>query len=154
MPVCFNTQTLSDDEESYSDFHIKTLADGAPVEGIRHQHGTGPSFTEVPKAIPTMVDFHDETALVAKGDSEHYLTPTSELLRIHQKLNHLPFKTIQLMAANGYYEKRLVDCRVPQCSACLYGKSARRPWRTKAQPTGASKHAEHCGTRQSTSLFS
>ena len=139
MPVCFNTQTLSDDEESYSDFHIKTLADGAPVEGIRHQHGTGPSFTEVPKAIPTMVDFHDETALVAKGDSEHYLTPTSELLRIHQKLNHLPFKTIQLMAANGYYEKRLVDCRVPQCSACLYGKSARRPWRTKAQPTGASK---------------
>ena len=43
------------------------------------------------------------------------------------------------MAANGYYKKRLVDCQVPQCSACLYGKSARRPWRTKAQPTGASK---------------
>ena len=89
MPVCFNMQILLDDEKSYSDFHIKPLADGAPVEGIRHQHGTDPSLMEVPKAIPTMVDFYDETALVAKGDSEHYLTPTSELLHIHQKLNQI-----------------------------------------------------------------
>ena len=67
------------------------------------------------------------------------MTPTSELLRIHQKLNHLPFKTIQLMAASGYYSKRLVGCHVPRCSACLFGKSARRPWRTKAQTIGTIK---------------
>jgi hypothetical protein len=54
-----------DDEESYSDFCIKPIADGAPVEGIMHQHETGPLHMEVPITIPTTVDFHDETALVA-----------------------------------------------------------------------------------------
>ena len=67
MPVCFNMQILLDDEKSYSDFHIKPLAEGATVEGIRHQQGNGPLLMEVPTAIPTMVDFHDATALAARG---------------------------------------------------------------------------------------
>ena len=72
-----------------------------------------PIGNRVPRTIPNTVDFHGETALVAKGNSEHDLKPTSDYLHIHQMLSHLPFKTIQLMAANGYYAKRLVDCQVP-----------------------------------------
>jgi hypothetical protein len=60
-------------------------------------------------------------------------------MHIHQKLNHLPFRSIQLMAANGHYEKRLVDCCVPKCLACLFGKSTCQLWRVKAKQTGASK---------------
>ena len=40
--------------------------------------------------------------------SEPLMTPTPELPHIHQKLSHLPFKTIQLMTANGDEVKRLV----------------------------------------------
>lgn len=43
------------------------------------------------------------------------------------------------MAANGHYEKRLIDWCVPKCSACQFGKSTHQPWRVKAKKTGASK---------------
>ena len=54
---------------------------------------------------------------------EQEITLTAELLHIHQSLNHLPFKVTQLMAANGHYLKKLVDCQIPRCAACLFGKS-------------------------------
>ena len=120
-----------DDGESYSDSPSKPQSDEALVEGIIDQHGSDNKTTNI--------DFHNELVLIEEEPSEQEISPTAELLRIHQRLNHLPFRSIQLMAANGHYSKRLVDCCVPKCSACLFGKSTRRPWRTKAQPTGASK---------------
>ena len=74
--------------------------------------------------ISITINFHAEPVLVNKGESEYEMTPASELMCIHQKLNHLAFMTIQLMAANGIYAKRLIGCCVLlQCSVCLYGKA-------------------------------
>ena len=36
------------------------------------------------------------------------------------------------MAANGILPKRLLDCQVPKCPACMYGKLTKKPWRTKS----------------------
>ncbi len=35
------------------------------------------------------------------------------------------------MAKHGHLPKRLADCRVPWCTACLFGKAMKRPWRSK-----------------------
>ena len=131
IPVCLNTQVVTDDGESHSDSPSKPQADDASVEGTIHQHGSDDNANTI--------DFHDESVLIEEEPSEPEITSTAELLRLHQRLNHLPFRSIQLMAANGHYSKRLVDCCVRKCSACLFGKSTRRPWSNKAQPTDASK---------------
>ena len=38
---------------------------------------------------------------------------------------------MQLLARSGVIPRRLAKCPVPVCSACLYGKATRRPWRSK-----------------------
>ena len=37
------------------------------------------------------------------------------------------------MAKNGLLPKRLAKCPIPVCTACLYGKATKQPWRTKPQ---------------------
>ena len=39
------------------------------------------------------------------------------------------------MADIGVIPKRLKDCRVPMCSACLYAKATKKPWRGKQKHT-------------------
>ena len=56
----------------------------------------------------------------------------AKLLAWHYRLGHIPFAKIQQMAARGDLPGRLARCQVPKCAACLYGKSTRRAWRTKA----------------------
>ena len=35
------------------------------------------------------------------------------------------------MARQGLLPKHLATCRIPACTACLYGRATKRPWRTK-----------------------
>ena len=131
LPVYFNTQVVMDDEESYSDSTSKPQSDDASVEGVIHQHGSDHN--------QEVFDFKDQPGTSTMDQLEQEIKPATKLLQIHQSLNHLLFKVIQLMAANGHYSKKLVDCQIPKCAACLFGKSTRRPWRIKSQQTGASK---------------
>ena len=56
-----------------------------------------------------------------------------ELLNLHYQLGHTPFAKIQEMAKRGYLPRRLSKCRIPRCTACLYAKATRRPWRGKCE---------------------
>ena len=56
---------------------------------------------------------------------------SAEFLRWHHRFNHCSPKRLQLLAKRGVIPRRLARCPVPVCSACLYGKATRRPWRTK-----------------------
>jgi hypothetical protein len=38
---------------------------------------------------------------------------------------------MQSMAKRGLLPKKLAKCQIPTCTSCLYGKTTRRPWRTK-----------------------
>ena len=57
---------------------------------------------------------------------------SAEFLKLHQKFNHCSPKRLQLLAKIGVIPPKFARCPVPVCSACLYGKATRRPWRTKA----------------------
>ena len=37
------------------------------------------------------------------------------------------------MAHQGILPQRLAQCKIPTCSACLYGKATKRAWRSKQE---------------------
>jgi GAG-pre-integrase domain len=57
--------------------------------------------------------------------------PTHELIRWHYKLGHELFRHLQWMARSGILPACLTNCRIPQCTACYYGKASKRPWQEK-----------------------
>jgi hypothetical protein len=70
--------------------------------------------------------------LPSQDDITSALDASTELLRWHHRLGHLPFANLRLMAARREILMRLAKCRVPKCESCLYGQATKRPWRTKA----------------------
>jgi hypothetical protein len=51
------------------------------------------------------------------------------------KLGHLNKTRMRQLATNGMIPKYLSKLEPPFCSACIYGKATKTPWRTKSQPT-------------------
>ena len=76
-------------------------------------------------AIPVVKPTQDE-----EGMSDEAL-----LLRYHRQFGHISFSRLQQMADIGVIPKRLKDCRVPMCSACLYAKATKNKWRGKQKYT-------------------
>ena len=68
----------------------------------------------------------DESEVFASSDK-------GELLRLHYKFGHMSFKRLKLLAAAGIIPKKLQNVPSPCCAACMFGKMARRPWRSKGQ---------------------
>ena len=56
---------------------------------------------------------------------------SAKFLKYHYKFNHCSPRQKQILAQAGVIPRRLAKCPVPVCSACLYGKATRRPWRSK-----------------------
>jgi hypothetical protein len=81
---------------------------------------------------PVAIEFGDENEDMEPDADPSFKDPTSELLNLHNKLCHLPFEKIKQMSHVGLMPKKFLKCCVPQCAACMYGKSTKRPWRTKA----------------------
>ena len=74
----------------------------------------------------------NETVHVIPNEEERLPeSPTLELLRTHHRMGHLSMAKIQSMARQGILPKRLANCKIPVCTACMYGKATRRPWRIK-----------------------
>ena len=65
---------------------------------------------------------------------------TAELLKLHYKMGHIPFPKLRVMAKQGKIPKALAKCDIPLCSACLYARQTRRPWRNKPPKQKHSKH--------------
>ena len=70
--------------------------------------------------------------IVVEGEEDRQPTNVAaEFLRYHQKFNHVSPKKIQAMAKRGMLPRRLANCPVPLCTACLYGKAKKGAWRSK-----------------------
>jgi len=70
----------------------------------------------------------------------------SKMLRKHHRMAHLPFSRMQAMARAGLLPHVFATCHEPLCTACLYGKATRRPWRTKGTITqGTLRRATYAG---------
>ena len=89
-----------------------------------------PTTSQVDFALP------DKPHVIPDDEEPRNLTPHDELLRWHYRLGHVSFRRIQLMAKRNELPKKLLEAKIPLCPACQYGKTTRRPWRTKPQQTG------------------
>ena len=49
----------------------------------------------------------------------------------HHRFQHISLSKLQEMAHQGILLQRLSHCKIPSCSACLYGKATKRAWRSK-----------------------
>ena len=49
----------------------------------------------------------------------------------HHRFQHISFSKLQEIARQGILPRRLAHCKIPSCSACLYGKAMNRAWRSK-----------------------
>ena len=67
-------------------------------------------------------------------DQVYSSDPMARQLHWHYRLSHIAFKVLQSMAEQGILDKSLAKCKVPRCTACMFGKATRRPWRTRAKP--------------------
>jgi hypothetical protein len=61
------------------------------------------------------------------SDEFQDLHPKQEKLLWHYKLGHVPFSTINRLAALGDIPKRIAKAAEPMCSACMYGQMASLP---------------------------
>ena len=95
-------------------------------------------FMRASKKIENNKEVHvnpNEIAKMFSTHSPHTLSvDQKELLSIHERLNHqLSIKDVQLLADAGYFPKWLANCCRPQCFACQFGKSQKKPWRSRAK---------------------
>ena len=55
----------------------------------------------------------------------------ARLETIHERLGHLSFARLKLLARSGIIPKELANVEAPTCPGCAYGKAHRKPWRAK-----------------------
>ena len=55
----------------------------------------------------------------------------ARLATIHERLGHLSFSRLKLLARSGIIPKELANVDAPVCPGCAYGKAHRKPWRSK-----------------------
>ena len=94
---------------------------------------TTPAFRQEPVLIDFLPEDNQTSEQVVYPDKEDKPMDNhvAELLRVHHRLNHVPFAKLKVMAKQGLIPKRLQHVEAPACSACLYGKASRKPWRSK-----------------------
>ena len=128
--VIDDTAVVSDDEEdsvnSDTDHPDDWIADWT-------SDSEGETSAEQPREIDFTVAPEDgATSQVVEQDEEDHLeNVAAQLLRIHHNSNHLGFGKLRALAKCGVLPKKFATCAVPVCSACMFGKATRRPWRDK-----------------------
>ena len=142
-PYCYPVHIIPDDESADTQ-----ASEGAPDDETMASEGaTSPNTSQLqqpsetdPTLPPEPLDFDiDDQHLIEPDEEGHedsfeYDDPTVSLLQWHYRLGHVPFDKLKRMSQSGELPAHLQRCRTPKCAACLYGKAAKRPWRTKSPP--------------------
>jgi hypothetical protein len=97
-----------------------------------------PDVASIPQ---TSDDFIRESGHISASEMQNLISPTiisplqEEMLSHHNRLHHLPFPKLIVMAERGEIPKRLafLKGRCPLCVACLFGQAHKRPWRSKSK---------------------
>ena len=109
----------------------------------------------------TQVDFNLDEPNTSTSEGEEASGPTSignviideedrqpsdlaELLKLRHQFGHISMRKLKEMAKQGLISKRLAKCRKPPCSACLYSKATKRPWRGKESRQGDGRQRSQC----------
>ena len=145
-PVALPSGIISDDDED-DDHDVVKAAAPSHWSHLWERPVDANITKESPPAASTTVDFNlngpttkaseggisDEPApnVIIDEEDRQPKNDMAELLMLHHQYGHISMRKIQEMAKQGILPKRLATCRVPTCSACLYSKATRRPWRGK-----------------------
>ena len=82
--------------------------------------------------LPAVIE-DDDTSIIVDEEDHQESTPEAELLMAHHRFQHISFSKLQEMARQGILPRRLAQCKIPSCSACLYGKATKRAWQSKQE---------------------
>ena len=105
---------------------------GAELKGVnpRELHLSPEQKGITTSKLPAVIE-DDNTSVIVNEEDRQESTPEAELLMAHHRFQHISFSKIQEMARQGILPRRLAQCKIPSCSACLYGKATKRAWRSK-----------------------
>jgi hypothetical protein len=139
QPVAFPF-VVSDDESSDGEreHHSDEESTWSPEPELHEVGNASDDATNVdPQQTPSLfeLNFGDgeqpdiiEPDEVAEGQE----TLEQDMLRMHYRLNHMSFNKMKVLALLKILPAGFLTTKNPKCAACLYGKSTRRAWRTKA----------------------
>ena len=167
-PFVFDTNVVSDDEQSTTDSDRNhpdqeeweaDWSDDQPegasdAEGVEPAEGAEGADDVHPAHTCDFDADSPQTEHVIEPDEEEKQQPSksSLLLRIHHRFNHISFPKLKMLAKFGLIPKYLADAPTPTCSACLYAKATRRPWRTKPKAEPKEKHLKATRPGQAVSV--
>ena len=138
--LAHNANLIEDDDESIIERSPATVGEDESTddESIFQNDNLDDEENEKyfpSRDVPMTTEFligPNETVHVIPNEEERLPeSPTLELLRTHHRMGHLSMAKIQSMARQSILPKRLANCKIPVCTACMYGKATRRPWRIK-----------------------
>ena len=140
--VAMPAHIIPDDDETASadEAHSVDSADEESLTPGNRGRQDDASIRPTPVSIE-FSNIHDGTEhpnVIEEDEELKFDDPRAELLHYHHRLGHMSFRRLKLAASLGCIPKRLKDVKPPKCTACLFSKATRRPWRTKAAPTGVS----------------
>ena len=157
MPSGFVSDDEDDDEVEKGDDDLRTSAwkhsnetnptptthtlDGPPSTPSKGE--TSKAATDKPPQTgeqPTTTDMElprtPNVNIILDEEDRQPANDLAELLAIHHQFGHISMRKLQEMAKQGILPRRLSKCRVPTCSACLYAKATKQPWRNKPRKDG------------------
>ena len=82
------------------------------------------------------IQVSDDTPHIIEDEEVQFKDSQQELLHWHHRLGHMPFTRLKEAAEVGIIPRRLRHVKAPKCTACMYAKATKKPWWTKAPPTG------------------
>lgn len=57
----------------------------------------------------------------------------AEFLRLHQRMGHIPFQKMRLMAKQNVIPPKFAKSPIPVCASCTYAKLTKKAWRGKPE---------------------
>ena len=112
-----------------------TTPDAAGLENLHVIPQDDENFQEEPAptmSFPEGETPPDEVQRVPEDTALHNKDPQAELLHWHYRLGHVSFSYLRAMANHGLLPSSILKAETPKCAGCMYGKSTRKPWCTRA----------------------
>ena len=135
-PIVSEANVIEDDDDATQEDNVpRTSDDEGSLEDRtdmddEHNEQYFP-HRDTPLTTDFLFDTEKVVHVIPNEEEVPHESPTAELLRTHHRLGHLSMAKIQTMARQGALPRRLGSCAVPACTACLYGKATKKPWRVK-----------------------
>lgn len=111
-------------------------APNADLDGPSSTPSKGETTKEQPKTTHMDLPSTTNVNIILDEEDRQPANDLAELLTIHHQFGHISMRKLQEMAKQGILPRRLAKCRIPTCSACLYAKATKRPWRSKPLKNG------------------